>query len=251
MFSKFRGLFTGRGGFGSSMFRSGEFGDKVTKGVRLDGVDDYINFGNVLDVNNSSLTLAFWLRRNSIQAGGSPHFISKGQGSVGNPGYSFFASAATDVRFRVSDGTTVSQLTTITGSQQFHKLTDTFYSIVISSVSSTINLYVNGVTAGTAVSYSAATSLTNAKNLYFGVSSGLGNPLSATIFKCMAWTIALTSAQMLSVYRGGVLTSGLAAIWDFNNIIGNTIVDSVGGLNATIVGGVETVITHNHQNYLF
>lgn len=244
MFSKFSRLFSGRGFFGKSKYQEGKWGATIQKGIRLDGVDDYIDLGNILNAQTTSLTFAIWLfHHNTANFTGTYTYVSKGVGSVGSAGYSLRShNGSPFLHFRVSDATTVA-VTSVAfpAGNVGRRGANSCIVFTLSSASNIINAQISTTSFGS-VSIVALGDISASANLLIGADS-IGGTAPIVVYGAQAWRSYFTPAQMKSVFLGNNTISPDYS-WDFNNVIGSTLVDSVGGANGTIVGGVEFIFNN-------
>lgn len=248
MYTKFRRLFSGRGGFGSSMFMNGKWGSKLRKGVRLDGVDDYIDLGNILNAETQSLTFALWFFHNAGNINGNYAYVSRGVASVGSAGYALISNNGSPfLHLRVSDGVTVATTSlAFPVANQGRRMTNHFLIFTIGTASNIMNAQISGSTSFGQVSIAALGNISTTPTLWLGAHPG-GQFSGITIYQAMAWTSVFTTAQMRAVFYGSIATAPNYN-WDFNNIKGSVLVDTVGGANGTIYGGIEVPI-HDTRIY--
>ena len=132
--------------------------------LELDGIDDYVDFGNVLDVSSNSAIFPFWFKT----SGTSQCILSKWNGAAG---YSVELSATGRLSVSVSDSVTM--LTTIDDGQVFNDNNWHLGIIVIDRMSNLIKRYyvdVNGnvVNTGTNLDISAISTFTTTAKFFVG-----------------------------------------------------------------------------------
>lgn len=99
-------------------------------------------------------------------------------------------------------------------------------------------IYKNGVLRDSDVYTASITPANGTAPLYFGTTS-LGDPsfFKGDIKDVRIWNRALSDAEVLQVYQGAAVTSGLVGKWLLNEAAGTSALDSVNANNGTYVGG--------------
>ncbi len=187
----------------------------------FDGLDDYINFGNVHNFGTSDFTIEAWVYLDALPS--LSKIINKGQTQVGTPsnaGYSIRAEnnlLSDDIEFRVgnSDGSfSVAKAPVATLDNWFH----------VAGVRSgtTITLYFNGLVVATT---DTGTTFDVDTNVEFGLGALYRGSLGATreflngkLDEVRLWDKARTQAEIQSTLNQELAGSepGLIAYYNFN-----------------------------------
>jgi hypothetical protein len=118
-------------------FNSGNGGSIV-----FDGVDDYTNFGNILNLGTNNCTINVWLKINSSWASGTKYFVSKALAQAQDYRYAFGFTQTRQLRgFVQGNGGTDIIPNTITTLN----LNQWYMCTMVINRSSIIGLYINSV----------------------------------------------------------------------------------------------------------
>ena len=141
--------------------------------LRLDGTNDDISYGNVLNVNDTKdFAFEMWVRIKGADASLQEIFSKKTDDTDGSIGYRLERTAANKIEFKISDGTNTATVVTSAS-----VLVDTWKKIgLYADRNGNAQLFLNGVADGSAVDISGVTGdLTNAVDLVVGkLSTGFG-----------------------------------------------------------------------------
>lgn len=204
-----------------------------TMGLSFDGVDDEVSCANVLNVGTSDFSIAADFYINISSYGTTQTFLSKGNSVTTEAGYvMMFAPLSSIWLARIANGTTSVSLSP--ADTAYRNRRNVYAAMVVSFTSNQFSFYLNGVVAATGA-MTGITEITTTVPLLFGIrTSGVAGKF--VMRKTEVWaSTALSSSDVLTHYREGNV-SGVTASWDYNGIIGTTLVDTVGGFNGTVSG---------------
>lgn len=161
--------------------------------IVFDGVDDYINMGNVLNLDENPFTISAWFKY--TYDGGYHSIIAKGTGLGTSIGYRILIDNNGKFYVDASDGNTENFFTsnfTITSNEWTH------VSFVRESLN-TFKLYVNGVLDKTVIKNIG--SVSNNYNLYVGAQTNNSFFFTGTIGQVIINNKALTETEILQNYN--------------------------------------------------
>lgn len=205
----------------------------ITKGfdgsLHFDGVNDLVDFGNVLDKNDTdSFSIEGWMYTTTTDAG---VLVAKrnSRETVADAGYSIArASSGAQIVFRISDG--VTQVVAASGLVTSPDGTPDHFAAVCNRTTNVIQIYVNGALLDTE-SVSAVGSITNAVALQFGAANGTSF-FGGNLGRIRVYGGALTSDNVTYLYTGGASgtapTETLDADWKLNDGRGTLVHDYSG-----------------------
>lgn len=181
------------------------------------GVGTNLNFGT------NSFGFGLWLKILPMNISGTYQPIFKGGQSNASAGFDYEITTSNSLRGGISDGTTrVITGTYIINSNEWH-----FYYTVVDRSAQRMQLYVDGIKVGSTINISAEGSVSNT-----GVSLLLGTTTRGLLDEVYIHNIALTPAQVLSLYYGTDINfSNLAAYYKCDDGAGTSIADSSGNGN--------------------
>jgi len=119
-------------------FNSGNNGSIV-----FDGVDDFTNFGNILNLGTNDCTINVWLKITSSWASGTRYFVSKARATSQAYRYAFGVTATQQLRgfFQGNGGPDIVPVT-----ETVLNLNEWYMCTMSINRSSSIHIYINGVT---------------------------------------------------------------------------------------------------------
>jgi hypothetical protein len=120
------------------IFDSGNGGNIV-----FDGVDDFTNFGNILNLGTTNCTINVWLKINSSWASGTRYFVSKARAASQAYRYAFGITATQQLRGFLQ-GNGGADIVPIAGTVL--NLNEWYMCTMSINRSSSIHIYINGVT---------------------------------------------------------------------------------------------------------
>ena len=185
------------------------------RGLEFDGVTDYLDAGDVVDMGTNSLTLALWAKGNTSSVHGS-HLLTKQENYNANTlGYGlYWRHSENRVVFNVGDGSDGTRITYDLEANTWYRFVGTYNSSTGVGI-----LYVNGVQVGTATDTDIG-NLDNSENLKLGGTSVYfdGMMSDAQVWDA-AWSaddVAFDYAnpEQLALNRGGTsLTNSNLKLW--------------------------------------
>lgn len=196
-----RGSFPGTYTSGPTLAQTGAlFGDGAYS-VDFDGTDDHVLIDYHASLNPSAVTIAAWVRLDTI---GATHTVVDTVNAGSTAGYRLTIDTAGRVRFGVAEAAGYSE-----GTGTTVLTTGTWYHVAGVIVGGQRYVYVNGVVeAGpTADTYTANTT----NPLRIGRNNASANPLNGRIQDVTLYNVQLTTAQLLAMYQRG---AGTAATTD-------------------------------------
>ena len=180
-----------------------------TKSIALDGVDDFVNMGNVANLNferTDSFSISTWVKRGSFAK--SQFLFSKMNGSGNYRGYIFYIDAGSDsprLMLRRDTSFTSQRLivesTTTILDNNWHHLTVTYDG---SSTSSGVKIYVDGVSTTKTSSGAISASITTPAPVNIGA---YGSSLYINDFSCdevSVFNSELSASDVSTIYGTGV-----------------------------------------------
>ena len=197
---------------------------KVGNALSFDGVDDYVDIGN-LDVDGTGLTLTAWFKADSFIAGSADNrLISKATGSNTQDHYWMLSTISSDgvkLRFRVkTDGTT--ELIATSGNIN----TDEWVHAAAAYDGSSMILYKDGAEVGT-LPKTGTISINSAVPAWIGRNPGGYAPFDGTIDEVHIYNRALSENEVLELYNStppalfniqatNITSSGATITWNTN-----------------------------------
>lgn len=181
---------------------------KIVQGAGMNGSSSRSSVGNSSALTPNAISIAAWVKRNST--GTLDQILTRDYADSGNANtraYQFRLDTTDVAQFVPFNASSVG---VITGSTTISS--GTWYHIVGTWDGTTINLYVNGTSDATGVSFSGTLRSGGANNTYIGAdqNGGAGAPANffdGAIDEVGIWNRALTGAEITQLYNGG---SGLA-----------------------------------------
>lgn len=172
--------------------------------IVFDGVDDYVDLGNVLNPGLSSQTISLWCKVGSQISPGAGILVSKGNQVSTTIGHTIFVNTIDNVlqvRVNANNTTTQRAWQTLT----FNNLTSYFNVVmVIDRISNVVLGYYNGsndgwVSGPLTNSISGFNSITTTTPLFLGKS--ITYDLNGNISNFMVYNRALSSSEILQNYN--------------------------------------------------
>jgi hypothetical protein len=176
-----------------------------TKSIALDGVDDFVTMGDVLDFERTSaFSISAWVKRGGT--GVNDTVVSKMESSGNYRGYLVFISSTNIVKFvlrhqnNVSARLIIDSTTTITDTN-WHHISVTYDG---SSSVSGVKIYIDGVSD--TVTTAGTLSATTLNSSPFNIGARNSNSLfaTATIDETAIFNSELSASDVTSIYNSGV-----------------------------------------------
>lgn len=193
-----------RGGNNGTLTNGPTFNGGNGGSIVFDGVDDYVNLGNILNPGLSSQTISLWCKVGSQISPGAGILVSKGNESSIVIGYTIYVNTISNllqVRVNANNTTTQRAWQTLT----FNNLTSYFNVVmVIDRISNVVLGYYNGsndgwVSGPLTNSISGFNSITTTTPLFLGKSTAYD--LNGNISNFMVYDRALSSSEVLQNYN--------------------------------------------------
>lgn len=176
-----------------------------TKSILLDGVDDYVDMGDVLDFERTSaFSISCWFKRTRSSV--SEFLIAKQESSGNARGYTILIPSDDNKITFVLRNNTASSGRIIADSSS--AITDTNWHHVVvtydgSSATSGITIYLDGSDNTGAVTGTLSATTLNSIAFQIGARNG-GNEFSGHIDEVSVFNTELTSSNVTSIYNSGV-----------------------------------------------
>jgi len=212
-----------------------------TKSIELDGIDDFVTMGDVLDFDRlDAFSISCWFKRNTPYT--TEFVIDKSESSGNYRGYSILIPDSDNkiyftLRYTSSYFIQVKSNTAITDTD-WHNLVITYSG---SSLISGVNIYIDNVNdTGTGTGTLSGSTIT-AQPLQIGARNGANNFLGK-IDEVSIFNSELSASDITTIYNGGVpndISSLLPLSWWRFEGTGTTAIDSgSGGNDGTLENGV-------------
>ena len=214
----------------------------VAYSMNFDGVDEYIDFGNVNDLTGfEPFSISFWTT--AYNGAGNGQIINKHDGSKG---YYLYMNSSNNPHFIMQDGTnTIFVFSSLANGVGHHVLTYDG-----SGLWTGIKYYINGVSNTVtlvASNSSISSSISNTSNFYFGSPT---TPINGDFMYLSMYNTELSASDVTSLYNSGVpvdprdvsLNPSFFALLGGPNDTFSTnwaIVDEINGNNGTSVNMEE------------
>ena len=209
-----------------------------TKSIELDGMDAYVDMGDVLDFDRlDSFSISCWFKRNTPYT--TEFVIDKSESSGNYTGYSILIPSTDDkiyftLRHTLSNFIQVKSNTAITDTD-WHNLVITYSG---SSLISGVNIYIDNVNDTGTGTGTLGGNTTTAQPFQIGARNGANNFLGI-IDEVSVYNSQLSASDVSTIYGTGVPNdissiSGLVSWWRFEGT-GTTAIDSGTGGNDGIL----------------
>lgn len=220
---------------GDPAWVEGRFG----KALHFDGNDSVqVNDADTLDINNA-ITLSAWVKPDSFEATGYEGIIWKQNTSDVNQSSAYGMTAYWNAQYTTFIATTtdangyVTQSTTDMTTGEWQHIAATY-----DSVSGETKFYLNGVLTNTSTAVTGEI-LSSAQHLYFG--RKVTNYWVGAIDEVKIYNYARTPQQIVEDMNAGHPTGGSpvgsqVSYWNFDEMYGIDVYDSVGGYDGEIDG---------------
>ncbi len=188
-------------GFGQGALTGGSSFSN-TKSIELDGIDDFVDMGDVLDFDRlDSFSISCWFKRTT--SGVSEFLVDKSESSGNYRGYSILIPSTDDkiyftLRHTLPNFIQVKSNTAITDTD-WHNLVITYSG---SSLISGVNIYIDNVNdTGTGTGTLGGNTIT-AQPFQIGARNGANN-FSGKIDEVSIFNSELSQSDVTSIYGGG------------------------------------------------
>ena len=183
----------------------------------LDGINDYVNFGNVTELNSAAdYSITAWLRWNDFDGGTGAFPIASGTST--SQRLAWYASSNT-VKFYVGSSVTITSSSLST---------DTWYHFAYVKSGTSATLYIDNSVDGTGTAAST-TPTSGANNFSVGAATAFaGYFFDGYADEVAVFDYALSSTQVSNIYTNKVYFNPLS-VWRFEN----DVTDEMGNYNGT------------------
>jgi hypothetical protein len=171
---------------------------KLGNGLSFDGVNDYVNMGNVLNMTTNDFTVGAWIKTTMVAEG---HIVSKGSNASGTLKryilQTVLVSGTYRCGFSISDGDirTIGSGVINVADGNWH------YCVVVFDRDSTAKVYVDGKLDGTPVTLaSQVDDLTNTTPFYIG-RNATGSYFNGLIDDVRIYNRALSAGEVAQMYN--------------------------------------------------
>ena len=176
-----------------------------TKSILLDGVDDYVDMGNILDFTNTdAFSISCWFKR--TRTGVSEFLVSKQDSTSNSRGYTLlipFDDNKVTVVIRnntATSGRLIVDCATVITDTNWHNIIMTYDG---SSNVSGINLYLDGNNDTGVTSGTLSATISNTASFQIGAKNA-ANEFSGNIDEVVIWDSELSASDVTSIYNSGV-----------------------------------------------
>lgn len=225
-----------------------------TKSILLDGVDDFVTMGNVLNTSStgaSSFSMSCWFKTNATT---SNYFLmSKARNVSQFDGYQMFIRGNGEIRFFIGRYTGNSSsspwLYIRTNSNAWND--NNWHNIILTyngnQSTSGLKVYIDNSLQSLTTLFNNTPSINSTSSEFMigarGITSSVGGFFDGKIDEASFFNTELSASDVTSIYNGGAPSdissiSGLVSWWRFEGT-GTTATDSgSGGNNGTLTNGV-------------
>ena len=196
--------------------------------LSFDGTGDYVSVAGGSTLVPTSITLSAFIYKDNTDTD-EMAIISKSYSSA----WEFSISGSTGLKVNAKQGgvyySNVISVPDVLTLGQWNLVTYTY-----DEMTGENKLYVDGVLVGTTTTSGALG--TSSATLYIGSRGGSGLFLHATARDVRIYNLALTPAEVLSLYQGTQVSNGLIALFPLNEGEGTIAYDTTGSNDGTIYG---------------
>ena len=179
---------------------------KINQGFSFDGVNDYVNMGNVLDFDGSTpFSISTWVKFDVL--GNIEFLINKRDTTSSVRGYSLQKRNTNEIEFQVVNNAQAGQnrLALYTSTQLTN---NTFYHCVVTYDGSRnpngVKIYLDGVSDTLVTRSNTLTdTISNSGNLWFGNLAYQNLPLNGLLDEVGIWDRVLTPSEVTELYNSG------------------------------------------------
>jgi hypothetical protein len=175
----------------------------INQGFSLDGVNDYVDFGNVLDFDGSApLSISAWVNINS--GTGNKSILSKMNSSSPNDGYQFWVSNRS-LQFAICSNINTDAVYVYSTSNAV-PLSTWCHCVVTYDGSKTaagVNLYIDGSVNNIIFTDNFTGTSANSYSANIGARSGTNNFFNGLVDEVATWNRELTASEVTELYNSG------------------------------------------------
>jgi hypothetical protein len=182
--------------YSGSIIGSASFDYSTPGGIGFNGSDQYITFGNILDMPTNDFTIDAWVKSTSTTVGNNNGIVYKrGTAFSTSPGYRLNMPNGA-FNFHIADNSTFTSLEAGSGYNN-GRWTNV---VAVARRGSQLELYVNGSLIGSASS-TFITSITSSENFTIGASNTAGStffhPFTGSIASVKMYDRALSASEII------------------------------------------------------
>ncbi|MBL0742038.1 LamG domain-containing protein [Chryseolinea lacunae] len=223
----------------------------ANRAISFDGVDDYIDLGNILDDLQLPVSISVWVWIDPNVADGSLPIFDSQDGLPLYNGFSLITSNISHIGVQYGDGQGEnSSVYRRARSAEFIPVTGRWVNMTgVMRAASDMNVYLNGVEMGgyyAGESNSSMNSNSPNENAKVGILSNNGRTIhfQGKLDELRIWNRALTEAEIQKsiITKATSVDPGLVGYWDFNEAKGDNVIDkSSNKFNGVLKGGATRV----------
>jgi hypothetical protein len=214
------------------------------RSIQFDGASDYLDAGNVLDLNPTGFTISAWIKRNNTNAS----IVSKRDNTYSDGGYDFKINASGNLEMSWKNGGTE----TITSSVAIP--VGIWHHVAVIYNGTDAKLYIDGLED---VSQTTTLSAPTTNTQSFLIAAADGNELNTTSFfngnidEVRVWDVALTEDELRFIMNQEIETSALnieGSYFKLNGIVPTKYDISDGTIDWSNLKGYYPMSTYTFTN---
>jgi len=170
----------------------------------FDGVDDYIDFGNIYNFEyNVPFSCDFWIYIDSSRSGTQTPYLSKRQASPNFRGWDFQHTGGNELFCTITNTNLTNQISVYGGSATFDSWTNLSFTYDGSTNASGVNIYKDGVNIGglTVFRDNLNSTIVSSTSLKLGDSGAVASRLNGQISNVKIYNKDLTAAEIQQNYN--------------------------------------------------
>lgn len=215
----------------------------IRNALNFNGISQYVDCG---DINNadgiSQISISFWVKSSNWKD--NKGLLSKFESSSARS-WQIITRSANTFQFHAN----ITGVEYVAYSGNLSPSNNIWYFVTAVYDNSNMVLYVNGIRYGDATSVSGSIDNTSSA-VQFGRYYSTNESFDGSLCDIRIYNTALTAAQVLSLYNGDDITTGLVAHWPMNEGGGIKVYDNSGnGNTGKIYGATWTQFESGLKNY--
>lgn len=187
---------------------------KINQGFSFDGVNDYVNLGDVLDIRLDSWTYNFWINMDTINRNNS--ILTKSDSGSSWERWWFRVNSSNELEFHLQNGTDNATNRKFFKSTQTLSASTWYMVTMVLDRSDKAYMYINGASETIVATDGNGTTITNELsswsasdfnrtfNCCIGATSTVANPYDGIIDEGGIWNRVLTSSEVTELYNSGL-----------------------------------------------